>query len=127
MGENVLICFSKNAVVTHTARKLKNSILGSKLYWFPHKKTALETHLGNTYDTFLRMLSQTTEIEHFHYSIRVCHACCFFGTQDYSPTARIFVGTASVYNITQIYKQSLYLYVYFIKNRTGYEKGSGNE
>ena len=84
MGENVLICFSKNAVVTHTARKLKNSILGSKLYWLPPQKNSIGTRLGDTYDTFLRMLSQTTEIEHFHYSIRVCHACCSFGSQDYS-------------------------------------------
>ena len=54
MGEKVLICFSKDAVVTHSARKLKNSILGSTLYWFPKNKTALEH--GNTYhdDTFLR-------------------------------------------------------------------------
>lgn len=38
MGEKVLICFSKDAVVTHSARKLKNSILGSTLYWFPKKR-----------------------------------------------------------------------------------------
>ena len=54
MGEKVLICFSKDAVVTHSARKLKNSILGSTLYWFSKNKTVLEH--GNTYhnDTFLR-------------------------------------------------------------------------
>ena len=38
-------------------------------------------------------------------------------------TARISVGTASVNNITQIYKQSLYLYVYFIKTGLDTKKG----
>ena len=33
------------------------------------------------------------------------------------------MGTASVYNITQIYKQSLYLYVYFIKTGLDTKKG----
>ena len=35
----------------------------------PPKKNSIGTRLGDTYDTFLRMLSETTEIEHFHYSI----------------------------------------------------------
>lgn len=77
MGGKVLICFSKNAVVTHTARMLKNLILGSKLYWFP-KKNSIGTRFGDTYDTFLHELSQATETEQFHYLVRVCHACRFF-------------------------------------------------
>lgn len=57
MGEKVLICFSKDAVVTHSARKLKNSILGSTLYWFHTKRQHWNTGIhGDTYhnDTFLR-------------------------------------------------------------------------
>ena len=46
MGEKVLICFSKDAVVTHSARKLKNSILGSTLYWFPKKIQHWNTVIG---------------------------------------------------------------------------------
>lgn len=77
MGGKVLICFSKNAVVTYTARMLKNLILGSKLYWFPKKKQHWNT-LRDTYDTFLHELSQAMETEQFHYLVRVCHACRFF-------------------------------------------------
>lgn len=57
MGEKVLICFSKDTVVTDSARKLKNSILGSTLYWFPKKRRHWNTGIhGHTYhnDTFLR-------------------------------------------------------------------------
>ena len=46
MGKNVWFVFSTIAVLTHTARKLKNSILGSKLYWFPPKKQHWNTPRG---------------------------------------------------------------------------------
>ena len=46
----------------------------------------------------------------------------FFCTQDYRSTARASVGT-SVNTITQINKQSLYLYVYFIKTGLDMKKG----
>ena len=83
-GEMFWFVFPKTRV-THTARKLKNSILGSKLYWFPKKKKHWNTPRGYSWD-----------ILQFHYSIRACHARCFFCTQDYSLQQGLLWGHLSI-------------------------------
>ena len=128
MGEKVLICFSKDTVVTDSARKLKNSILGSTLYWFPKKRRHWNTGIhGHTYhnDTFLRNNNNgKTEQRKLNNFITLlgCVMLVAFLYPRLQSTARTSEGT-SVNNITQINKLSLYLYVYFIKTGLDMKKG----